>query len=132
MSKFHPFLTVICPQCNVFYFQDSNLSKSQWIFTKFDVCIYIVEICFQIAHWQFCLPARNMIMVGYYRFTFYCTYIMGEWIHFQGRQLCHDCFCIPFEKGSTLKRKKLLPRGANSFLFTHPFRSLAYKKAIRK
>ena len=36
----------------VFYFQDSNLSKSQWIFTKFDVCVNIVKICFGIAHQQ--------------------------------------------------------------------------------
>ena len=27
---------------SVFYFQDNNLSKSQWIFTRFDVCIDIV------------------------------------------------------------------------------------------
>ena len=40
--------------CNtsVFYFQDDNLSKSQWIFTKFDMCIDIVEICLGIAHGQ--------------------------------------------------------------------------------
>ena len=37
---------------SVFYFQDNNLSKSQWIFTKFDVYIVIVEICFGIPHWQ--------------------------------------------------------------------------------
>ena len=37
---------------SVFYFQDYNLSKSHWIFTKCDVCIDIVEICFGIAHWQ--------------------------------------------------------------------------------
>ena len=36
----------------IFYFQDNNLSKSQWIFTKIDVCIGIVEICCGIAHWQ--------------------------------------------------------------------------------
>ena len=108
-------------------------SKYQWICTKLGMCIDIVEICFRIAHWQFCLPARNMIMVGCYRFTFYCTYIMGEWIHFQGRQLCHDCFCIPFEKGSTLKRKKLLPRGANSFLFKYPpFQELGIQKSNQK
>ena len=44
MGKFGLFLT------SVFYFQDNNLSKPQWIFTRFDRCIYIVEICF--AHWQ--------------------------------------------------------------------------------
>ena len=30
----------------LFSFQDNNLSKSQWIFTKLDMCIDIVEICF--------------------------------------------------------------------------------------
>ena len=34
------------------YFQDKNLSKSQWIFNKLDMCIDILEICFEIAHWQ--------------------------------------------------------------------------------
>ena len=40
--------------CNTsaFHFQDNNFSKSQWIFTKFDICIDIVEICFGIVHWQ--------------------------------------------------------------------------------
>ena len=42
---------VISHNTSVFYFQDNNLSKSQWIFTKFDMCIYIV-ICFGNAHWQ--------------------------------------------------------------------------------
>ena len=45
------------PACNtsVFYFQHNNFRKFQWIFTKFDVCIDIVEICFGIAHRQICL-----------------------------------------------------------------------------
>ena len=40
--------------CNtsVFYFQDNNLSKSQWIFTKLDIRINIVEICLGLAHGQ--------------------------------------------------------------------------------
>ena len=37
---------------SVFYFQDNNLSISQWILTKFDMCINIVEMCFGITHWQ--------------------------------------------------------------------------------
>ena len=32
------------PARDVFYFQDNNFSKSQWIFTKFDMCIDIVEM----------------------------------------------------------------------------------------
>ena len=35
---------------SIFYFQENNLSKSHWIFTKFNMCIHIVEICFGIAH----------------------------------------------------------------------------------
>ena len=47
------------------------------IFTKFDMCVYIVEICFEIAHWQISsilteLSARDMIMAENNRFTFYC------------------------------------------------------------
>ena len=33
-------------------FLDDNLSKHQWIFTKFGVCIDIVEIWFGIANGQ--------------------------------------------------------------------------------
>ena len=53
MVEFHLFLTELSA-CNtpIFYFQDNDLSKSQWILTKFDVCIDIVEICFGIAHRQ--------------------------------------------------------------------------------
>ena len=27
---------------SIFLFQDNNLGKSQWIFTKLDICIYIL------------------------------------------------------------------------------------------
>ena len=45
LIEFCPFLTELSA-CNtsIFYFQDNNLSKSQWIFTKFSVRIDIVEI----------------------------------------------------------------------------------------
>ena len=53
MGKFRLFLTVLSAHnTSVFYIKDNNLSKFQWIFTRFDMCIYIVEICFGIAHWQ--------------------------------------------------------------------------------
>ena len=35
-------------------FQDSNLSKYQRFFTKFDLCIAIMEIWLGIANGQFC------------------------------------------------------------------------------
>ena len=45
MVEFRPFLTELsAPNMSVFYFQDNNFGKWQWIFTKFDVCIDIVEI----------------------------------------------------------------------------------------
>ena len=45
MGKFRIFLTELSARnTSVFSFQDNNLSKSQWNFTKFDMCIYIVEI----------------------------------------------------------------------------------------
>ena len=53
MVEFRLFLTELSARnTSVFYFQDNNLSKPQWIFTKFDVCIDFVEICFGIAHRQ--------------------------------------------------------------------------------
>ena len=53
MVEFLLFLTELSAHNTfIFYFQDNNLSKSQWIFTKFDVCIDIVEICFGIAQRQ--------------------------------------------------------------------------------
>ena len=53
MGKFRPFCTeLFARNTSIFYFQDNNLSNSQWIFTKFDMCIDIVKICFGIAHWQ--------------------------------------------------------------------------------
>ena len=36
----------------LFSFLDDNLSKFQWIFTKLDMCIDIVEIWFEIANGQ--------------------------------------------------------------------------------
>ena len=53
MVEFRPFLKELSARnISLFSFQDNNLSKSQWIFSKFDVCIDIVEICFEIAHQQ--------------------------------------------------------------------------------
>ena len=50
-GKFHPFLIELSAHnTSVFYFQDNNFSKYQWIFTKFDLYIDIAEICFPIAH----------------------------------------------------------------------------------
>ena len=48
----HHLIELSASNTSIFYIKDNNLSKSQWIFTKFDMCIYIVEICFGIAHWQ--------------------------------------------------------------------------------
>ena len=45
---------------------------------------------------RFFLPANN-------------DNIKGNKIHFQGRQLCQNCFCFPSEKGSILKGENLLP-----------------------
>ena len=52
MGEFRQVWTVICRNTSVFWFQDNNSSKSQWIFTKFDMCIDLVEIWFGIAYWQ--------------------------------------------------------------------------------
>ena len=71
MGKFHPFLTVICLQYIHIYFQDNNLSKSQWIFTKFDMCIDIVEMLWDCSLAKF---ADDMVMAGYYHFIFVCVF----------------------------------------------------------
>ena len=52
-GKLHQFLTELSAHnTSLFYFQNNNLNKSQWFFTKFDMCIDVVEICFGIAHCQ--------------------------------------------------------------------------------
>ena len=59
---------VICPQHIPISFQDNNLSKSQWIFTKLDMYIDIMAIWVGIANGQ--ISVHDMIMAGYYRLTF--------------------------------------------------------------
>ena len=43
-------LSYVCP--SLFVFQDDNLSKYQWFFTKLGMCIDIEEIWFGIANGQ--------------------------------------------------------------------------------
>ena len=53
MGKFRQFLTELSARDTpIFSFPDDNLSKHQWIFTKLDMCIDIVEIWFGIANGQ--------------------------------------------------------------------------------
>ena len=53
VGKFVNFDRVIClKNMSVFPFLDNNFSKFQWIFTKFGICIDIVEIWFGIANGQ--------------------------------------------------------------------------------
>ena len=50
MGKFRQILTELSAQDSpLFSFLDDNLSKHQWIFTKLDMFIDIVEIWFGIA-----------------------------------------------------------------------------------
>ena len=45
MGKFHQIFTELSARdMPIFSFQDDNLSKHQWIFTKLGMCIDIVEI----------------------------------------------------------------------------------------
>ena len=56
MGNFCQFLTeLLAKETSIFSFQDNNLNKSQWIFTKLDMCINIVEIRFRIANVQILL-----------------------------------------------------------------------------
>ena len=45
-------ISVVPPSIQIFFFQDDNLSKFQWIFAKLGMSIDIVEICFGIANGQ--------------------------------------------------------------------------------
>ena len=98
MGKFCQFLTQLSAcDMSVFSFLDDNLSKFQWIFTKFDMCIDIVDIWFGIAHWQILsifeqLSARNIIKAGYYRFMF--LFILGhEMAGVCSVHIMHMCIC---------------------------------------
>ena len=74
MVKFRSFWTELSAHnTSVFYIQVNNLSKSQLIFISFDMYIAIVKICFGICFGQLLteFSAHDMIMAGYYRFTFY-------------------------------------------------------------
>ena len=56
MGKFRQFLTELSAHNrSVFSFLYDNFSKYQWIFTKLDVYIDIVEICFGLLKGKFCL-----------------------------------------------------------------------------
>ena len=49
-SNFRQFLMELSAQdTSIFLLPDANLSKCQWIFTKLDICIDIVDIWFGIA-----------------------------------------------------------------------------------
>ena len=53
MGKFRQLLTELSARDTpIFSFPDDNLSKRQWIFTKFSMCIDIVEIWLGIANGQ--------------------------------------------------------------------------------
>ena len=63
-GKFCLFLTALSScSTSIFYFQDNNLSKSQWIFTKFNICAFI--LCFGIAHWQISSIFDRVICPGH-------------------------------------------------------------------
>ena len=72
MAKYRLFWTELSARnTSVFYFQNNNLSKSQWIFTKFDICVYIVRSALGLLIGKFRqflteLSARDMIIAGYY------------------------------------------------------------------
>ena len=54
MGNFHQLLKELSAhKTSVFSFQDNNVSKSQWIVTKVDMCIDTAEIWFGIANRQF-------------------------------------------------------------------------------
>ena len=72
------------------FFQDNNLSKSQWILTKLDMYIDIVELCLGIAHgqgkrgsrtvWWFEKFVRNPAFVYPFQISLYWSDIKNEQI----------------------------------------------------
>ena len=80
------FDSVICPQLIRILVSGQYLSKSHLILNKFGICSDIVEIWFGIAHWRMSsiltvLSARDMMIAGYYRFTF-IFYKENNFYHF--------------------------------------------------
>ena len=62
MGKFVSLWQLAARHTSIFSFLDNNLSIYQWIFTKLDMCIHIVQIWFEIVKdanfvtfWQSCL-----------------------------------------------------------------------------
>ena len=114
---------------SVFLFLDDNLSKYQWLFTKFGMCIDIVKIWFGLADGQSLsvfysyLPATRLwwgIIVS----RFYLKWRQVFWL-----PVCFHVHQAPPEKWSTLKgnsllrkevyskTKELAPKGSKSFIF---------------
>ena len=81
MGKFHQFLKELpAHHMLVFWFLDDNLSKYQWIFTKFGMRIDIVKSGLGLLMGKFCqllteLSAQHTLVVGYYHFRFLITTI---------------------------------------------------------
>ena len=82
MDKFCQFLTESSACSSIFLFPDDNLSTCQWIFTKLDMCIDIVEIWFRIANGQIlsvfdrviCLPYNSDKVLSFHVFHFFSVY----------------------------------------------------------
>ena len=79
VAGYYGFTLAIC--VSVYLFPDNNFSEYQWIFTKPDMCIDIVEIWFGTANGQissiFELSARHTTVPGYYCLTFYFFQTIG-------------------------------------------------------
>ena len=52
LDKFRHFLTGLSAHDRSMFSLPDNFNKYQWIFTKLDVCIDIMKICFEIADRQ--------------------------------------------------------------------------------
>ena len=63
----------VCPSLvrpSVFSFPDDNLSKCQWVFTKLDVCIDIVESWFEIVNGQISSILTELSALNMFEFSF--------------------------------------------------------------
>ena len=60
---------------SVFIFPANNLSKYQWIFTKLDICIDIVEIWFDIANGQISSIFDRYLVLSFQVFIIQCSLV---------------------------------------------------------
>ena len=101
MGDFCSFLSHLPATCLFFLFQDDNMSKYKLIFTKLEMCIYVVEIWFEITNGQ--IPSIfdrvHIIVQGIIVSCFYCqitTILIFEFFLFYPYRPYYYYYCTRF------------------------------------